>query len=407
MKILIVGLLFSLSLSGIQALAAGAHGVFRVVKGQVTIQSAQSGKVSRARLGAKVFPGDVISASKESRAKVVMVDKNEINISPDTKIKIEKYEFNPNQNKKDVLLNVIYGKVRSKVEQKYDGRTSKFQIKTPSAVAGVRGTDFITGYSASTGASQVVTFEGKVQFGSPGPGGQILNAVEVSPGQMAEFSKGGMPPQVKPVPKESLRQMDQESKADTAPDSTETESQSSKGKQEKKEQADKKQEAKKSESGKEDTKKEQANKKQETNKSEGKKDQAGTKQPAGKRQPASAGSDSSGGKKTAGSSPSPSSPSSSSTKGGAPNGGTTAPGGGGGGIAGPGPGPGAPGGSMIDHNDLPATDNLGPAFNNGGIGGDIPRLPSSEDATGGLPTGCPPICPDAFQNTSNLKINIQ
>lgn len=196
--------------------AAGAHGVFRVVKGKVTIKSAQSGQVTRARIGGRVLPGDIISTAKDSRAKVVMVDNNEINISPDSQVKIEKYEFNPNQNKKDVLLNVIYGKVRSKVEQKYDGKTSKYEVKTPSAVAGVRGTDFITGYTPATGVSHVVTFEGMVEFGLAGPGGQILNAVGVEPGQMAELSRGGQPPVLKSIPQENLNQMDRESNADTA-----------------------------------------------------------------------------------------------------------------------------------------------------------------------------------------------
>ena len=211
-------LLLALSLTFVNASAwaSGAHGVFRVVKGQIKVKSAQSGQVSRARIGSKVLPGDIIMAAKNSRAKVVMVDNNEINISPDTQIKIEKYEYDPGQNKKDVLLNVIYGKVRSKVEQKYDGRTSKFQVKTPSAVAGVRGTNFLTSYDQNTGNSQVVTFEGKVEFGTPGPGGQITGSVQVTPGNMATISKGGAPPVSQPVPQSEMKKMDKETDAETA-----------------------------------------------------------------------------------------------------------------------------------------------------------------------------------------------
>ncbi len=207
------------------AFAAGAHGVFRVVKGKVSVKSAQSGQVVRARLGSKVLPGDVISTEKDSRAKIVMVDNNEINISPESEIKIEKYEFDPNQGKKDVLLNVIYGKVRSKVEQKYDGRTSKFQVKTPSAIAGVRGTDFITGYTPATSTSQVITFEGRVEFGSVGVNGQMINPVEIVPGQMAEISKGGERPVPQSIPQDNLKQMDSETNAETADNSTQPQTQ--------------------------------------------------------------------------------------------------------------------------------------------------------------------------------------
>lgn len=187
-----------------------------MVKGTVTVKSSQGGQITKARLGSKVLPGDIIITDADSRAKIVMVDNNEINVSPNSQIEIQKYEFDPTKNKKDVLLNVIYGKVRSKVEQKYDGKTTKFQVKTPSAVAGVRGTDFLAGYASATGVSQIVTFEGRVEFGIYGPNGQILNPVFVAPGQMAEIGRGGMPAKPTEMPKGDLEQMNTDTNSDSA-----------------------------------------------------------------------------------------------------------------------------------------------------------------------------------------------
>ncbi|MGE0527594.1 MAG: FecR domain-containing protein [Bdellovibrionales bacterium] len=208
---IIIGIIFAFT--GL-AHAQSVHGVLRVVKGDVTLKSAKTGKTARARIGEKVFPKDIIMTGKDSRAKVVMVDKNEINISPESQLEIKHYEYDPNQGKKDVLLNVIYGKVRSKVEQKYDGKSSKFQIKTPSAVAGVRGTDFMTSFNPSNGNSQVVTFHGAVEFGLPGPGGSIQNAVTVTPGTFASATAGQSPTPPAPVPKEELAKMERESSAE-------------------------------------------------------------------------------------------------------------------------------------------------------------------------------------------------
>src|SRR5688572_7607774 len=98
---------------------AWAEGVFMVVKGDVKVEKA--GKQTPAKVGMKVMPSDVIIAGKDSRAKVVMKDKNVLNISPDSKIVIEKYVANEAKNEKNVVLNVLYGKVRSTVNQKYDG----------------------------------------------------------------------------------------------------------------------------------------------------------------------------------------------------------------------------------------------------------------------------------------------
>lgn len=193
--------------------AQNVNGVLRVVKGDVQIKSAKTGQTAKARLGAQVFPKDVVITGKDARAKIVMVDNNEINVSPDSQIEIQHYEFDPAAGKKDVLLNVIYGKVRAKVEQKYDGKTTKFQVKTPAAVAGVRGTDFVTSFDRASGNSSVVTFHGAVEFGAPGPGGSIVNPVSVTPGTTSSMGNGGGGPTPPAnVPKEQLAKMDGETK---------------------------------------------------------------------------------------------------------------------------------------------------------------------------------------------------
>ncbi len=265
---------------------AGAQtvtGVLRVVKGDVQIKSAKTGQTTRARIGAQVNPKDVIITGKDARAKIVMVDKNEINISPESNIEIQNYEFDPAKGKKDVLLNVIYGKVRAKVEQKYDGKTTKFQIKTPAAVAGVRGTDFITSYDRSNNSSRVITFRGRVEFGTPGPGGTIRNPVSVTPGKMAASVAGAAPSAPVSVPKEQLASMDSESKAEVGPLPGERapsgDSEKSDKKEDGKKDDAKKDEPKKEEAKKEDVKKDEP-KKQESQNSDGKKSGAAAGAPA-------------------------------------------------------------------------------------------------------------------------------
>lgn len=215
MRVFIKWMMFFVLSLALPVYAEGVHGILRVVKGDVKIKSAKTNSEVRARIGGKVFPKDVIITGKDARAKIVMVDNNELNVSPDSQIEIQNYEYDPKAGKKEVLLNVIYGKVRSKVEQKYDGKTSKFQIKTPSAVAGVRGTDFITSFTPSTNQSQIVTFQGKVEFGLQGPNGTILNPVFVTPGTQAVATGSTAPAAPVPVAKQELAKMDNDSKAAT------------------------------------------------------------------------------------------------------------------------------------------------------------------------------------------------
>ncbi len=207
-----------------QVSATPVHGTLRVVKGDVQVLSHKTKEKTRARIGGKVFPMDRIMTGKDARAKIVMIDKNEINISPESEVILQKYEYQPEQGKKDVLLNVIYGKVRSKVEQKYDGKTSKFQVRTPGAVAGVRGTDFLAGYNRSSAQTEVVTFSGQVEFGAPGPGGTIINAVPVAAGQSSWSLKGQPPAPPAPVSPTQMAQLNEETQADPSP-STQPDSQ--------------------------------------------------------------------------------------------------------------------------------------------------------------------------------------
>lgn len=190
----------------------GVHGVMMVVKGDIKVTEAKTSKTEPAKVGRKIFAGDTITAGPDSRAKIVMSDKNVLNISPDSKLVIEKYTNDGTD--KNVELKVEYGKIRASVEQKYDGEKSKFNVKTPSAVAGVRGTDFLTGYNAATRESKVITFSGTVAVGKPGPGGSIMNPVFVKPGQMTTSSEGKAPDAPKAVPAEELNKAKQETVAE-------------------------------------------------------------------------------------------------------------------------------------------------------------------------------------------------
>ena len=138
-------------------LAQQSIGVFLIVKNKVQIfRGSENIKVS---VGQKVQEGDVVITDIDSRAKIVMNDRNIINVSPSTRFKITKYVTDANRN---VSLDLSNGKIRNNVIQKYDGDKNKFEVRTATAVAGVRGTRFITGYNPITKITQVVTLKGQV-----------------------------------------------------------------------------------------------------------------------------------------------------------------------------------------------------------------------------------------------------
>lgn len=197
MKKLITILLVLGSVS--QALAEETYGLLMIVKGQVQIAKSKSQAVS-AKVGSKVYPEDTITTGKDSRAKIVMSDRNIINVLPETKIRIDQYTNDAKE--KNVRLSLIEGKIRTNVEQKYDINENKFEIKTPSAVVGVRGTQFLTSYRKSTNITGVTTFRGEVIFrGLDARSEKLTEAVLVKRGETSENvdnKKPGSPVKMSP-----------------------------------------------------------------------------------------------------------------------------------------------------------------------------------------------------------------
>lgn len=185
-----------------------------VIKGEVNFKSVNQEKL-KAKVGDKVFPGDVVETGIESRAKIVMSDRNVINISPQTKLEIQKYENNGKD--KNVEMNLLQGKVRNNVEQKYDDDKNKFLVKTPTAVAGVRGTQFVTGYDPETKITSVVTLRGAVSLAPVTVTAGAAKPVIINKGETTNMAPGSNPEAPKPMPKEDLKKIDQESSVSAAP----------------------------------------------------------------------------------------------------------------------------------------------------------------------------------------------
>lgn len=185
------------------------YGIFMIVKGDVILQNPHS-KRSKAYVGAKVFEGSIITTIKESRAKIVMADRNVFNLAPNTQLIIQKYENNDRQ--KNATLTLDEGQVRINVEQKYDDQNQKFQIKTPTVVAGVRGTQFLASYNTSAKESQIVTFAGTVSMTSLNGQGFPVATVVVNKGQISSAQTGLAPETPRAVPKEQLKELDKSSR---------------------------------------------------------------------------------------------------------------------------------------------------------------------------------------------------
>ena len=167
-----------------------AAGKFVFIRGDVTINRLTNNKLTlvKAQNDDAVYKSDVIETASNAAARVRLIDSNQIDIYPKTKVSVSEYIYKPAENKKNVELNIDYGKIQSTVRQKYDGTKNTYRVKTPGIVAGVRGTIFTVGYESGLSSTSVTEGIVDVRINSPdAEKGSEANGALVRPQQKIQF----------------------------------------------------------------------------------------------------------------------------------------------------------------------------------------------------------------------------
>jgi hypothetical protein len=174
--------------SNVQAMESPI-GQFTVVNGNVTVAHAAAPDVRQhvAPQTPVVFHDEVQTESK-AHTKALFVDDTLLTLGENTRIQIDEYVFNPDQDQRSVIVNMIAGRVRALVGKHFAGPGSRFEIHTPTAVAAARGTYFIVWIenNGTTGMANIGD-KGDVAFSA---GGRM---VVVKPGYYS-MAVDGTPP---------------------------------------------------------------------------------------------------------------------------------------------------------------------------------------------------------------------
>ena len=153
-----ISFLVLIALMSTSAWASKKVAIVKMLKGEVDVLTL--GKTSKLKVEDWVEDGAVVKTAEKSFVKLIFVDKSQMNIGPGSEMKIEKFG-----EKDSGVIDLVKGKIRSQVTKDYlqmDRNKSKLFIKTPNAVMGVRGTDFMISTNGIT--TSTVLFEGSVSF---------------------------------------------------------------------------------------------------------------------------------------------------------------------------------------------------------------------------------------------------
>ena len=158
-KSFLISALFFLSLVSIEAHAQSKAAKVIILKGSAQYTAKDGTKVSIKR-GDWLPEGAIVKTEAKSFVKLLFIDKSSLNIAPKSSVTIAKFS-----KKKAGIINLLQGKIRSKVVKDYinagdKGNKSKLFIKTKTAAMGVRGTDFSVETTGKVDTLNVV--EGRV-----------------------------------------------------------------------------------------------------------------------------------------------------------------------------------------------------------------------------------------------------
>ena len=143
----VVALFISVPIS----VSAAAVGKFIYVKGRVDVLRGGRLPAIRVKVNDRVNAKDVVRTKSRSKAKISFFDGNTIMLAGRTRIDIDKYVTDPGKDKR--IIKLTRGKLRSVISffkksffkiRKVSARMqrSRYEVHTPTATIGVRGTDF-------------------------------------------------------------------------------------------------------------------------------------------------------------------------------------------------------------------------------------------------------------------------
>jgi hypothetical protein len=133
---------------------AAPIGKITQLQGRVDVLKTGKNMVAPVSLGAPVDIGDIYRAKTNSRAEITFINKNILRIAPATRVEIKEYMAEGNRSSS--VMRLHRGRVQAISGEEFVKRVAafaegnKFEVHTPNAVAGIRGSDMLVGFNQGT-----------------------------------------------------------------------------------------------------------------------------------------------------------------------------------------------------------------------------------------------------------------
>ncbi|MEP6933027.1 MAG: FecR family protein [Nitrospirota bacterium] len=180
-------LIFGSSLALASDKSAEGIGFYTAMSGLVNVTHPHDAQSVPVKLHDQVLFKDVIQTQGESRTKAFFQDDSMLTVGENSRVEINEYIYNPEQNVRKTVVKLMQGQVRALVSKVFKANGSRFEIHTPSAVAAARGTYFTVWVENEQSGIINIGETGRVDFTSGG------KTVAVDPGYFSLAYEGKAP----------------------------------------------------------------------------------------------------------------------------------------------------------------------------------------------------------------------
>lgn len=137
---------------------AESIGTVTALEGRATVQHYGSATPQPLGLQSPVYQQDVVHTQAASKLQLTFADDTVVNLSEQSRLEITRFVYSPQEQTQRSMLTISTGVFRAIAQRLLPQST--FEVTTPTAIAAIRGTDFMA--EVTPEATAVVTLEGVV-----------------------------------------------------------------------------------------------------------------------------------------------------------------------------------------------------------------------------------------------------
>ncbi len=179
-------------------------GAVAALEGQAEVLRQGAGGWTAVVAGDPVFLGDEVRTLEDSKLKLLFGDDSVLTLAENSRLAVNERLV---QAEAPVSrFSLLLGTVRAVVTELYANPGARFELETPTAIAGVRGTGFIASYDETPDETVVVGLVDKTLVRSRiDPEGK--REVALGPGEMTTVLRGSLPIEPRMMPEDVLQSL--------------------------------------------------------------------------------------------------------------------------------------------------------------------------------------------------------